>query len=132
MTKVRAFKSSQGSRKSWKFLQLSHFYRGPIWARVPSSENYQKTNLVALQEVNDALISVKRDGEKLDKHKKQLALENQDFGYTQQRYDQGIISKLDLIQMQENLLSVNKLVANSTGACYVDYISLYKAVGSKL
>ena len=95
-------------------------------------ENYQKTNLVALQEVNDALISVKRDGEKLDKHKKQLALENQDFGYTQQRYDQGIISKLDLIQMQENLLSVNKLVANSTGACYVDYISLYKAVGSKL
>ena len=95
-------------------------------------ENYQKTNLVALQEVNDALINVKRDGEKLDKHKKQLALENQDFGYTQQRYDQGIISKLDLIQMQENLLSVNKLVANSTGACYVDYISLYKAVGSKL
>ena len=95
-------------------------------------ENYQKTNLVALQEVNDALISVKRDGEKLDKHKKQLALENQDFGYTQQRYDQGIISKLDLIQMQENLLSVNKLVANSTGACYVDYISLYKAFGSKL
>ena len=95
-------------------------------------ESYQKTNLVALQEVNDALISVKRDGEKLDKHKKQLALENQDFGYTQQRYDQGIISKLDLIQMQENLLSVNKLVANSTGACYVDYISLYKAVGSKL
>ncbi len=95
-------------------------------------ENYQKTNLVALQEVNDALISVKRDSEKLDKHKKQLALENQDFGYTQQRYDQGIISKLDLIQMQENLLSVNKLVANSTGACYVDYISLYKAVGSKL
>ena len=95
-------------------------------------ESYQKTNLVALQEVNDALISVKRDGEKLDKHKKQLALENQDFGYTQQRYNQGIISKLDLIQMQENLLSVNKLVANSTRACYVDYISLYKAVGSKL
>lgn len=95
-------------------------------------ENYHKTNLVALQEVNDALISVKRDTEKLDKHKKQLDLEKQDFGYTQQRYQQGVISKLDLIQMQENLLSVNKLVANTTGSCYVDYISLYKAVGSKL
>lgn len=95
-------------------------------------ESYHKTNLTALQEVNDALISVKRDSEKLDKHKKQLALENQDFGYTQQRYKQGVISKLDMIQMQENLLSVNQLVANTTGNCYVDYISLYKAVGSKL
>ena len=95
-------------------------------------ENYYKTNLTALQEINDALITVKRDSEKLDKHKQQLALENQDFGFTQQRYKQGTISKLDLIQMQENLLSVNKLVANTTGNCYVDYISLYKAVGSKL
>lgn len=95
-------------------------------------ESYHKTNLTALQEVNDALISVKRDSEKLDKHKKQLALENQDFGYTQQRYKQGVISKLDMIQMQENLLSVNQLVANTKGSCYVDYISLYKAVGSKL
>lgn len=95
-------------------------------------ESYYKTNLTALQEVNDALISVKRDSEKLDKHKKQLALENQDFGYTQQRYKQGVISKLDMIQMQENLLSVNQLVANTIGSCYVDYISLYKAVGSKL
>lgn len=95
-------------------------------------ENYHKTNLTALQEVNDALISVKRDSEKLDEHRKQLSLEQQDFGYTQQRYDAGIISKLDLIQMQENLLTVNQLVASSTGGCYVDYISLYKAVGGKL
>lgn len=95
-------------------------------------ENYHKTNLTALQEVNDALITVKRDSEKLNEHKKQLSLEKQDFGYTQQRFNAGIISKLDLIQMQENLLTVNQLVANSTGSCYVDYISLYKAVGSKL
>lgn len=95
-------------------------------------ENYYKTNLTALQEVNDALITVKRDSEKLNEHKKQLSLEKQDFGYTQQRYNAGIISKLDLIQMQENLLTVNQLVASTTGSCFVDYISLYKAVGSKL
>ena len=95
-------------------------------------ENYHKTNLTAIQEVNDALVSVKRDDEKLKEHTKQLNLETQDFGYTQQRYEAGIISKLDLIQMKENLLTVNQLVANSTADCYVDYISLYKAVGSKL
>ncbi|MBQ3311308.1 TolC family protein [bacterium] len=95
-------------------------------------ENYYKTNLTAMQEINDALISIKRDSEKLDEHKKQLALESQDFSYTKQRYNQGIISKLDLIQMQENLLTVNQLLTNSKGNCYIDYISLYKATGAKL
>ena len=95
-------------------------------------ENYHKTNLIAIQEVNDALVSVQRDKEKLNEHKKQLKLETQDFGYTQQRYNQGIISKLDLIQMKENLLTVKQLVTSSTANCYVDYISLYKATGSKI
>ena len=95
-------------------------------------ESYHKTNLTAIQEVNDALVTVKRDSEKLDEHKRQLKLETEDFGYTQQRYDAGIISKLDLAQMKENLLTVNQMVANMTADCYVDYISLYKATGSKL
>ena len=95
-------------------------------------ENYHKTNLTAIQEVNDALVTVQRDSEKLSEHKKQLKLETEDFGYTQQRYDAGIISKLDLVQMKENLLTVNQLVSSSTADCYVDYISLYKATGSKI
>ncbi|MBR2524899.1 TolC family protein [bacterium] len=95
-------------------------------------ENYHKTNLTAIQEVNDALITVQRDSEKLNEHKKQLSLETQDFSYTQQRYDAGIISKLDLVQMKENLLTVNQMVASTTADCYVDYIGLYKATGSKL
>ena len=88
--------------------------------------------MTAIQEINDALISVKRDTERLNKHLTQLKLENQDFNYTQQRYKQGIISKLDLIQMQENLLNVNQMVSNTQGLCYVDYIDLYKATGSKI
>ncbi len=95
-------------------------------------ENYHKTNLIAIQEVNDALITVQRDNEKLNEHKKQLKLETEDFGYTQQRYNHGIISKLDLLQKQENLLSVNQLLSSTTADCYVDYISLYKATGSKI
>jgi len=95
-------------------------------------ENYHKTNLTAIQEVNDALVTVQRDSEKLSEHKKQLKLETEDFGYTQQRYGAGIISKLDLVQLKENLLTVNQLVSSSTADCYVDYISLYKATGSKI
>lgn len=93
---------------------------------------YMKTNLTAIQEVNDALVSVKKDTEKMSQTKKQAELEQTDFMYNRDKFNQGIISKLDLIQYKENLLTIDKLVAQQQIECMVDYISLYKAVGSKL
>ncbi len=95
-------------------------------------ENYYKTNLTAIQEVNDALASVKYDNEKLNEHIKQHQLETKDFGYTKDKYNQGVISRLDLVQMEENLLNVEKLINSTRSECYISYIDLYKAVGSKL
>ena len=95
-------------------------------------DNYYKTNLTAIKEVNDALASVKYDQDKLNEHLKQYDLEKKDFGYTQNKYDQGIISRLDLVQIQENLLNVEKLINSTRSECYISYIELYKAVGSKL
>ncbi|MEE3349296.1 MAG: efflux transporter outer membrane subunit [Candidatus Gastranaerophilaceae bacterium] len=95
-------------------------------------QDYYKTNLTAIQEVNDALVSVKRDKEKLASTIEQSELEKSDYRYTSEKYNQGIISRLDLIQVQENLLTIDKLVAQQNIECMVDYIGLYKAVGSKL
>ena len=95
-------------------------------------ENYYKTNLTAIQEVNDALASVKYDTDKLNEHIKQHQLETKDFGYTKDKYNQGVISRLDLVQMEENLLNVEKLINSTRSECYISYIGLYKAVGSKL
>ena len=95
-------------------------------------QNYYKTNLTAIQEVNDALVSVKKDTEKMERTKKQADLEKTDFMYNRDKYNQGVISKLDLIQFKENLLSIDKLVAQQNIECMVDYIGLYKAAGSKL
>lgn len=94
--------------------------------------DYYKTNLTAIQEVNDSLVSVKKDTEKMEQTKKQAELEKTDFMYNRDKYNQGVISKLDLIQYKENLLSIDKLVAQQQVECMVDYIGLYKAVGSKL
>ena len=47
------------------------------------------------------------------------------------KYNQGIISKLDLIQFQENLLTIERLVAQQKVECIADAISIYKATGSK-
>lgn len=95
-------------------------------------QNYYKTNLTAIQEVNDALVSVKKDTEKMERTQKQADLEKTDFMYNRDKFNQGVISKLDLIQFKENLLSIDKLVAQQNIECMVDYIELYKAAGSKL
>ena len=68
----------------------------------------------------------------MEQTKKQSELEKTDFMYNRDKYNQGTISKLDLIQYKENLLTIDKLVAQQQIECMVDYISLYKAVGSKI
>lgn len=95
-------------------------------------QNYYKTNLVAIQEVNDSLSSLKLDNEKYKKNVSTLNMQKADFKYTQLRYNQGIISNLDLMQQKENLLVMNKMVVASKTDCFIDQISLYKAVGGKL
>lgn len=95
-------------------------------------QNYYKTNLVAIKEVNDSLSSLKLDDEKYKKNIKSYNMQKADFNYMQIRYKQGIISKLDLLQQKENLLVIDKMVAASKTDCYINQISLYKAVGGKL
>ena len=96
-----------------------------------SLKNYEKVNLTSMQEVNDTLVSVNMDKEKLAKQKEIQTLEQKDFELTKLKYQEGVIAKLDLNQKQENLLSVNQMVMASEFDCMVDYISYYKAVGAK-
>ena len=94
--------------------------------------NYYQTNLTAIQEVNDALTTITHDDQKLQDTKLQSQLEKRDFGLSTAKYNQGVISKLDLTQLRENVLNTDKLVADQKINCLVDYIGLYKAVGTKL
>ena len=94
-------------------------------------QNYYKTNLTAIQEVNDALVASKLDKDKMLQTEKQFNLEKADYKYNEHKFDEGTISKLDLIQYQENLLTIEKLVAQQKIECMTDAISLYKATGSK-
>ena len=93
---------------------------------------YYQTNLTSIQEINDSLATIKHDTQIFEDNKKQAQLDREDFGYSENKYEQGTISKLDLIQVKENILFTDKLVVNNKINCYVDYIGLYKAVGSKI
>lgn len=94
-------------------------------------QDYYKTNLTAIQEVNDSLVASRLDKDKMAQTIKQYNLEKSDYKYNEKKYNQGTISKLDLIQYQENLLTIEKLVAQQKVECMTDAISLYKATGSK-
>lgn len=95
-------------------------------------ENYFKTNQTAIQEINDALVVLKQDYTKLEQNQKHEQLEKKDFEITKSRYEAGVISKRDYYQMEENLMSVQKLVASNTSDCLINAIGLYKAAGSKI
>ena len=97
-----------------------------------SLKNYEKVNLTSMQEVNDSLVSVNMDRDKLSRQKKIQELEQKDFELSKLKFKEGVIAKLDLNQKEENLLSVNKMVYSTEFDCMVDYISYYKAVGANL
>jgi len=94
--------------------------------------NYYKTNLTAIQEINDALVAIKLDEEKMKLTTEQARLEKDDYKYNESKFKEGVISKLDLIQYKENLLVMDKLVTQQKTECFVNYIGLYKATGSKI
>ncbi len=96
-----------------------------------SLQNYEKVNLTSMQEVNDSLVSVNMDKEKLSKQKKIQELEQKDYEMTQEKYKEGVIAKLDLDQKEENLLNVNKMVYSTEFDCMVDYINFYKAIAAQ-
>ena len=94
-------------------------------------QNYYKTNLIAMQEINDSLVASRLDKEKMLQTIQQYNLEKQDYSLNENKYNQGVISKLDLIQFKENLLTIEKLVVQQKVECMTDAVSLYKATGSQ-
>ena len=94
-------------------------------------KNYEKVNLTSMQEVNDSLVAVNMDKEKLLKQKEIQSLEQKDYELNALKFDEGIISKLDLNQRKESLMNADKMVYSSKFDCMIDCINYYKSVGAK-
>ncbi len=95
-------------------------------------QKYEKTNLTAIQEINDSLYNLKSDNDKYINNKKALEIQNKDYELTQSKFNKGVISKLDLLQHEETLLYVKQLTTTAKMDCFIDKISLYKATGAKI
>ncbi len=95
-------------------------------------ENYRKTNLTAIQEVNDTLSDLKLNNEKYQKINTALDMEKEIFGYSKDKYNQGVISYLDLIQREESLYNIEKMLVSSKMDEIISQISLYNATAANL
>ena len=78
------------------------------------------------------MYNLKSDNEKLINNNKVLDIQKQDYKYSQMKFDEGVISKLDLLQQKESLLYMQKLAANSKIDCHIGMINLYKVTGAKI
>ena len=75
---------------------------------------------------------IKYDTNKDSGNLKKLNLEKSNLNLVKERYKAGIISYLEYIQYQETTLSLQTEKDNSKAQRLADYISLYKAAGTKL
>jgi len=95
-------------------------------------ENYQKTILTSIQEVNDSLVSLKFDLDKNSKNIERLKAEGENLDSIMNKYQQGLVSYLDTLHYRENVIFIEKEQVQSKTDCLTDLLSLYKAVGGKL
>ena len=61
-----------------------------------------------------------------------MDIQDKDYQISKKKFDEGVISKLDLLQQKEALLYIEQLSAASKTDCYISKIGLYKATGAKV
>lgn len=95
-------------------------------------EMYEKTILVAMQEVNDSLVSTKKNKENFNEAIKNKKLEDKKYKLSGIKYKTGDISLLKLLFEQRNLLETEKETISSKVNYLISGIELYKAAGGYL
>ncbi len=95
-------------------------------------ENFLKTDLNALKEVNDALFKVKTDYKVYENEKMKLNLSNSNFKKVSNSFNKGTKSYIDYLD--ENILFLKNDISyqNSKNQNFTNLLTLYKAVGGAL
>ncbi len=90
---------------------------------------YEATVLTALQDVENALVALRGDREKLERLTAAADAARNAALLAQQRYSSGLIDFQAVLETQRTLLSTQESVATTTAAVASDHVRLYKALG---
>ncbi len=90
---------------------------------------YEATVLTALQEVEDALVALQGDRERLTRLQVAADAAGNAELLARQRYASGLIDFRTVLETQRTLLSTQDSVENTRASLSADHVRLYKALG---
>jgi outer membrane protein, multidrug efflux system len=91
--------------------------------------NYQSAVLTALQDVEDALVAIQGDSERLVRLQAAASAAANAELLARQRYESGLIDFATVLGTQRTLLSAQDSVASTLASLSTDHVRLYKALG---
>ncbi|MBI5274317.1 MAG: efflux transporter outer membrane subunit [Chlamydiales bacterium] len=91
--------------------------------------SYQQTVLQALQETESSLIAYKEDIATSDQYKQAKDKKHTLASLSNERYQKGLVSLLDLLDSKRQLNIAEQQLLSSNTASLIDLITLYKALG---
>ena len=92
-------------------------------------QNYRKTLLQAIEELNNAIVATQKELARNKSLKNAVYNMQQAIKSMREKYDSGLIEFSDLLQTQQNLLEVQTDLITSSGNVFKNIIAFYKATG---
>lgn len=92
-------------------------------------QNYRKTILQAVEELNNATIAIEKELKRNISEQKAVYGMKQALESMKEKYNNGLIEFSDLLQTEQNLLKSQTDLANSSGNLFKNIIAFYKATG---
>ena len=92
---------------------------------------YEKAILASIQELNDAMMSIKTANSNYEKSKERFNLEKEKLDLSNNQYKIGGRAKLDNMKDQQNILIVEEDMVTNNINRVISTINLYKATGGK-
>ena len=90
---------------------------------------YEQTFLVALREVEDALVDIATLKEELKARKRQVQAAEKAAELARLRYDGGVSSYLEVLESNRQLFDAELIAIQTFDVYLIAYVSLYKALG---
>lgn len=91
--------------------------------------SYQKTVLTAFQDVENSLVSYRKEKERRTALQEQARQQKKAAEVAMTRYTQGLTNFLSVLDAQRSLYTAEDSLAQSRAALDLGLISLYKALG---
>jgi NodT family efflux transporter outer membrane factor (OMF) lipoprotein len=109
-------------------LRQANIDRSTARARAALVE-YEQSVIVALQDVETALTVYRSDQTRRETLGRLVDDNSRAVDIAQRQYEQGLITLLDVLEVQRNLFTSEDALAVSNHAVWTDLVSIYKALG---